>query len=115
VGTYNGGDVAFIILAGILVLFMVPGLSACLVYACSNAVELIGGGPRAQPSGFLYSGLARRKSALSLIWACSAANAVCIFQWWFWGKSHVRPVYLEFMRAELRVSRLFSCIQLHRG
>jgi Amt family ammonium transporter len=35
----------------------------------------------------LYSGLARRKSALSLIWACSAANAVCIFQWWFWGYS----------------------------
>ncbi|KAH8120481.1 ammonium transporter [Phellopilus nigrolimitatus] len=36
---------------------------------------------------FLYSGLARRKSALSLIWAVSASNAVVIFQWFFWGYS----------------------------
>ncbi|KAF8213477.1 ammonium transporter AmtB-like domain-containing protein [Mycena galopus ATCC 62051] len=36
---------------------------------------------------FLYSGLARRKSALSLIWAVSGANAVTIFQWFFWGYS----------------------------
>ncbi|KAJ7919052.1 ammonium transporter [Mycena leptocephala] len=49
--------------AGVLVLFMVPGLA------------------------FLYSGLARRKSALSLIWAVSGANAVTIFQWFFWGYS----------------------------
>jgi hypothetical protein len=35
----------------------------------------------------LYAGLARRKSALSLIWAVSAANAVVIFQWYFWGYS----------------------------
>ncbi len=37
--------------------------------------------------GFLYSGLARRKSALSLIFAVSASNAVVIFQWYFWGYS----------------------------
>lgn len=37
--------------------------------------------------GFLYSGLARRKSALSLIWAVAASNAVVIFQWFFWGYS----------------------------
>lgn len=37
--------------------------------------------------GFLYSGLSRRKSALSLIWAVAAANAVVIFQWYFWGYS----------------------------
>ncbi|KAF7320037.1 Ammonium transporter [Mycena kentingensis (nom. inval.)] len=49
--------------AGVLVLFMVPGLA------------------------FLYSGLSRRKSALSLIWAVSGANAVTIFQWFFWGYS----------------------------
>ncbi|KAJ7655213.1 ammonium transporter [Mycena polygramma] len=49
--------------AGILVLFMIPGLA------------------------FLYSGLARRKNALSLIWAVSGANAVTIFQWFFWGYS----------------------------
>lgn len=38
-------------------------------------------------SAFLYSGLARRKSALSLIWVVSASNAVCIFQWYLWGYS----------------------------
>ncbi|TFK57562.1 ammonium transporter [Heliocybe sulcata] len=62
-GNYQVGDVAFIIIAGAMVMFMVPGLA------------------------FLYSGLARRKSALSLIWAVSAANAVVIFQWFFWGYS----------------------------
>ncbi|KAH0838633.1 ammonium transporter [Lanmaoa asiatica] len=60
---FNRGDVAFIIVAGAMVAFMVPGLA------------------------FLYSGLARRKSALSLIWAVTASNAVCIFQWYFWGYS----------------------------
>lgn len=37
--------------------------------------------------GFLYSGLARRKSALSLIWACMMAVTVITFQWYFWGYS----------------------------
>ncbi|KAF7339983.1 Ammonium transporter [Mycena venus] len=60
---FDRGDISFITVAGILVLFMVPGLA------------------------FLYSGLARRKSALSLIWAVSGANAVTIFQWFFWGYS----------------------------
>jgi ammonium transporter, Amt family len=36
---------------------------------------------------FLYSGLARRKSALSLIWAVSASNAVVIVQWLLIGYS----------------------------
>jgi Amt family ammonium transporter len=36
---------------------------------------------------FLYSGLARRKSALSLIWACMASASVITFQWYFWGYS----------------------------
>ncbi|KAJ3779757.1 ammonium transporter [Lentinula aff. detonsa] len=61
--SFDGGDVSFIIVAGAMVLLMVPGLA------------------------FLYSGLARRKSALSLIWAVAASNAVGIFQWWFWGYS----------------------------
>ncbi|KAG1757970.1 ammonium transporter [Suillus lakei] len=60
---FDGGDVSFIIVAAAMVSFMMPGLA------------------------FLYSGLSRRKSALSLIWAVSAANAVCIFQWYFWGYS----------------------------
>jgi len=37
--------------------------------------------------GFLYSGLARRKSALSLIFACMGSMAVVTFQWYFWGYS----------------------------
>lgn len=60
---FDGGDVSFIIVASAMVFFMIPGLA------------------------FLYSGLSRRKSALSLIWAVSASNAVCIFQWYFWGYS----------------------------
>ncbi|KAF9243753.1 ammonium transporter [Melanogaster broomeanus] len=63
VSQFDRGDMAFIIIAGAMVSFMIPGLA------------------------FLYSGLARRKSALSLIWAVSASNAICIFQWYFWGYS----------------------------
>lgn len=37
--------------------------------------------------GFLYSGLARRKSALSMIWACMASFSVITFQWYLWGYS----------------------------
>lgn len=37
--------------------------------------------------GFLYSGLARRKSALSLMWACMIAGSMVNFQWYFWGFS----------------------------
>lgn len=36
---------------------------------------------------FFYSGLARRKSALSLIWLSIMAAAVVSFQWFFWGFS----------------------------
>jgi Amt family ammonium transporter len=36
---------------------------------------------------FFYSGLARRKSALSLIWLSVMATAVISFQWFFWGFS----------------------------
>lgn len=37
--------------------------------------------------GFFYSGLARRKSALSLICLSILATAVVTFQWFFWGYS----------------------------
>jgi Amt family ammonium transporter len=37
--------------------------------------------------GFLYSGLARRKSALSMIFGCMASFSVTTFQWYFWGYS----------------------------
>jgi hypothetical protein len=60
---FQSGDQAFIIVASAMVSLMVPGL------------------------GFLYSGLARRKSALSMIWACMGAGSVITFQWYFWGYS----------------------------
>lgn len=60
---YSSGDSGYIIIASAMVLIMVPGL------------------------GFLYSGLARRKSALSLIWACIGSSLVVTFQWYFWGYS----------------------------
>ena len=37
--------------------------------------------------GFFYSGLARRKSALSLLWLAIMATGVVSFQWFFWGYS----------------------------
>lgn len=37
--------------------------------------------------GFFYAGLARRKSALSLIFMCMMSVAVIGFQWFFWGYS----------------------------
>ncbi|KAI5991449.1 ammonium transporter [Pisolithus albus] len=60
---FDRGDISFIILAGAMAFFMIPGLA------------------------FLYSGLSRRKSALSLIMVVCASNAVCIVQWYLWGYS----------------------------
>ena len=37
--------------------------------------------------GFFYSGLARRKSALSLIYLSLMSAAVITFEWFFWGYS----------------------------
>ena len=37
--------------------------------------------------GFLYSGLARRKSALTMIWVTMASFSIITFQWYFWGYS----------------------------
>ncbi len=60
---YSSGDQAYIIVASAMVLVMIPGL------------------------GFLYSGLARRKSALTMIWVTMASFSVITFQWYFWGYS----------------------------
>ena len=60
---YNAGDIAWMITATALVLLMIPGV------------------------GFFYSGLARRKSALSLIWLSMSAAGLISFQWFFWGFS----------------------------
>lgn len=34
--------------------------------------------------GYLYSGLVRRKNALSLLFLTIVALAITSFQWWFW-------------------------------
>jgi len=60
---YDSGDTGFIIVATAMCFLMVPGL------------------------GYFYSGLARRKSALSLIFICFLSYAVVSFQWYFWGYS----------------------------
>ncbi|KAK5006505.1 ammonium transporter Amt1, partial [Cryomyces antarcticus] len=60
---YESGDISFMIVSTALVLLMIPGV------------------------GFFYSGLTRRKSALSLIWLSVMATAVVSFQWFFWGYS----------------------------
>lgn len=60
---YNLGDMSFIIAAMALVWIMVPGV------------------------GLFYSGLLRRKNALSMIFLSMAGVAVGSFQWFFWGYS----------------------------
>ena len=60
---YQSGDQAFILISSCLVLLMVPGIA------------------------FLYSGLARRKSALSMLWVVMMSFSVIVFQWYFWGYS----------------------------
>ena len=54
---------AWIMTSSALVLLMIPGV------------------------GFFYSGLARRKSALSLIWLSMMSIGVVSFQWFLWGYS----------------------------
>lgn len=60
---YQSGDIAWLLTSTALVLLMIPGV------------------------GFFYSGLARRKSALSLIWLSIMSTAVVSFQWFWWGYS----------------------------
>ncbi|KAF9465420.1 ammonium transporter AmtB-like domain-containing protein [Collybia nuda] len=60
---YNLGDIAWVLASTALVWIMIPGL------------------------GFFYSGLLRRKNALSMIWTSMIAIAVVSFQWFFWGYS----------------------------
>lgn len=55
--SYDPGDSAFIMLCGALIFFMIPGVA------------------------LLYSGLVRRKNALSLLLLCLLALAITAFQW----------------------------------
>jgi len=63
VSVYNGGDIAWTLASTALVWLMVPGV------------------------GFFYSGLLRRKNALSLIYLSVAVIGIVSFEWWFWGYS----------------------------
>ena len=49
------------------------GVSAALVWLMVPGV------------GLLYSGLSRKKHALSLLWASLMATCLTAFQWFFWG------------------------------
>jgi len=60
---YQSGNLAWLMTCSALVLLMIPGV------------------------GLFYSGLARRKSALSLIMLSLLSIAIVDFQWFFWGYS----------------------------
>jgi Amt family ammonium transporter len=60
---YNPGDIAWVLASTALVWIMVPGV------------------------GYFYSGLLRRKNALSMIYLSMMTIAVVSFQWFFWGFS----------------------------
>jgi len=60
---YNGGDIAWTLASTALVWIMIPGV------------------------GFFYSGLLRRKNALSMIYLSMMTLAVVSFEWFFWGFS----------------------------
>jgi len=60
---YNPGDIAWTLASTALVWIMIPGL------------------------GYFYSGLLRRKNALSMIYLSMMTIAVVSFQWFFWGFS----------------------------
>jgi len=62
-GVYSPGDIAWVLASTALVWIMVPGV------------------------GFFYSGLLRRKNALSMIYLGMMTVAVVSFQWFFWGFS----------------------------
>lgn len=60
---FQGADMTWVGISAVLVWIMIPGI------------------------GLLYSGLSRKKHALSLLWASLMAMCVTTFQWFFWGFS----------------------------
>ncbi|ODV88067.1 hypothetical protein CANARDRAFT_26229 [[Candida] arabinofermentans NRRL YB-2248] len=60
---YDKADMVWVATSGVLVWIMIPGV------------------------GLLYSGLSRKKHALSLLWASLMAICLISFQWFFWGYS----------------------------
>ncbi|WWD17344.1 hypothetical protein CI109_101785 [Kwoniella shandongensis] len=62
---FDPGDIAWVLTSAALIVFMLPGL------------------------GYLYSGLARRKNALSMLFLSLVSLAIVSFQWFFIGYSLV--------------------------
>lgn len=62
---FEAADMVWVGIAGALVWIMIPGV------------------------GLLYSGISRKKHALSLLWASIMAACLTSFQWFFWGYSLV--------------------------
>lgn len=62
---FDKADMAWVGVSAVLVWIMIPGV------------------------GLLYSGMSRKKHALSLMWASIMAICVTSFQWFFWGYSLV--------------------------
>lgn len=60
---YDGASMVWVEVSGVLVFIMIPGV------------------------GLLYSGLARKKHALSMLWASIMGICLVSFQWFFWGYS----------------------------
>lgn len=60
---YDGASMVWVMVSGALVWIMIPGV------------------------GLLYSGMSRKKHALSLLWASMMAICLVSFQWYFWGYS----------------------------
>ena len=73
---------AWVITATALVLLMIPGVGYAIARGLLAWLTIAD-----QYGSFFYSGLARRKSALSLIWLSMMAVGVTSFQWFFWGFS----------------------------
>lgn len=63
ISAFDPGDISWILTCAALILFMMPGL------------------------GYLYSGLARRKNALSMLFLSMVSIAIVSFQWFFIGYS----------------------------
>lgn len=64
-----------------------PGRWVNLPLPSASRLSRFSPADRLPPTSFFYSGLARRKSALSLIWLAVMSVAVTCFQWFFWGYS----------------------------
>lgn len=67
-------------MSAVLVMLQVPGVGYEPSTLSSTSLSLY-------DCSFFYSGLARRKNGLTLIWLSVASFAVVTVQWFFWGYS----------------------------